>query len=279
MSSLFLWYDGKNKHHKKETTTVFVTTCGRANGNVIHEALRISSQLNIPYIERGKKSLIYHMEKQDQDCLMVGKARLELHKKKKDKEPFFFHPNSASFRIKRLMRGEKDPMVEAAGLMPGMSFLDCTLGLASDSIIASHIIGPEGSVNGMEANKYIAAIIADGLKNWASPLTELNEAMKRVEVSQANFENTLRESADKSKDVVYFDPMFEDGLTDSTGINPIRNWAAYTPLTKEVIAEAKRVARYKVVMKNHYQSPLFEEHGFEVIKRSSAKFHFGVIKV
>jgi Putative SAM-dependent methyltransferase len=268
-----------DEQNKKETTIVFVTTCGRANENVIKEALRIASELNIPYIERGKKSLIYQMEKQDQDCVMVGKERLELHKKNKDEEPFFFHPNSASFRIKRLMRGEKDPMVEAAGLQQGMSFLDCTLGLASDSIIASHIVGPEGSIKGMEANKYIATIIAEGLKNWTSPLAELNEAMKRVEVSQGNFEHKLREYADQSMDVVYFDPMFEEGLTDSTGINPIRNWASYTRLTKEVIAEAKRVARYKVVMKNHYQSPLFEEHGFEVIKRPSAKFHFGVIKL
>jgi hypothetical protein len=263
---------------KKETTIVFVTTCGRANENVIKEAMRIASELNIPYIERGKKSLIYHLDRQDQDCVMVGKERLELHKKKGE-EPFFFHPNSASFRIKRLMRGEKDPMVEAARLQPGMSFLDCTLGLASDSIIASHIVGSEGTVKGMEANKYIASIIAEGLKNWSSPLAELNEAMKRIEVWQGNFENRLKECADKSMDVVYFDPMFEEGLTDSTGINPIRNWASYTPLTKEVITEAKRVARNKVVMKNHYQSSLFEEHGFEVIKRPSSKFHFGVIRL
>jgi hypothetical protein len=267
------------EQNKKETTIVFVTTCGRANENVINEAMRIASELNIPYIERGKKSLTYQMKKQDQDCVVVGKERLELHRKGEDDEPFFFHPNSASFRIKRLMRGEKDPMVEAAGLQQGMNFLDCTLGLASDSIIASHIVGNEGSIQGMEANKYIAAIIAEGLKNWTSPLAELNEAMKRIEVSQGNFEKRLRECADQSMDVVYFDPMFEEGLTDSTGINPIRTWASYTPITKEVITEAKRVAKYKVVMKNHYQSPLFEEHGFEVIKRPSAKFHFGVINL
>lgn len=255
---------------------MFVTTCGRANENVIKEALRIASELDIPYIERGKKSLIYHMEKAGQDCVMVGKERMELHKIK-GQEPFFFHPNSASFRIKRLMRGETDPMVEAAGLKEGMSFLDCTLGLSSDSIIASYIVGPEGTVKGMEANKYIASIVAKGLKNWKSPLAELNEAMNRVKVCQGSFEDGLKECADKSMDVVYFDPMFEEGLTDSTGINPIRNWASYTPLTKEVIEEAKRVAKQKIVMKNHYQSSLFEEHGFEVIKRPSAKFHFGII--
>jgi Putative SAM-dependent methyltransferase len=258
---------------------LFVTTCGRANEKVIGKALQIASDLKIPYIDRGKKSLSHHMDRLGRDCLVAGKERLELHEREKSGEPFFFHPNSASFRIKRLMRGERDPLVEAARLEEGMSFLDCTLGLASDSIIASHIIGTDGRVKGIEANEYIAYIISEGLKNWVSPLEDLNEAMKRVEVCYGNFEEKLIDCGDKSMDVVYFDPMFEEALTDSTGINPIRNWAAYTPLTAEVIEEAKRVARKRIVMKNHYQSPLFDQHGFQVIKRPSAKFHFGVIEL
>ncbi|MCA1054553.1 class I SAM-dependent methyltransferase [Rossellomorea aquimaris] len=258
---------------------MFVTTCGRANEAVIEEALRIASKLDIPYIKRGKKSLTHHMDKNEMNCVVVGKERLELHKRDKHEEPFFFHPNSASFRIKRLMRGERDPMVDAAGLEEGMSFLDCTVGLASDSIIASHIVGPKGKVKGFEANPYIAHIISEGLKKWTSPLDELNEAMSRVEVIQQRFEEGLKECGDQSMDVVYFDPMFEEALTDSAGINPIRTWAAYTSITNEVMNEARRVAKMKIVMKNHYQSPLFEEHGFEVIKRPSSKFHFGVISV
>jgi 16S rRNA G966 N2-methylase RsmD len=258
---------------------VFVTTCGRANQDVIEKAHQAADILSIPYIPRKKRSIRNHMENLDQDCLVIGKERLELHTRKEKSEPFFFHPNSASFRIKRLMRGEKDPLIEAADLQEGMSFLDCTLGLASDSIIASHIVGEGGKVTGIEANKYIAHILLHGLQDWVSPLQELNNAMKRITVINGPFQEELKKIADDEFDVVYIDPMFEEALNDSHGINPIRQWASYTGVTKEGITEAKRVAKKRVVLKEHYQSPLFEEMGFDVVKRPSAKFHFGVIRV
>ncbi|MCR8846859.1 class I SAM-dependent methyltransferase [Rossellomorea sp. SC111] len=258
---------------------MFVTTCGRTNQNVIDKAHEAANRLSIPYIPREKRSIRHHMEKADGDCLVIGKERLELHTRDGRGEPFFFHPNSASFRIKRLMRGEKDPLIEAADLKEGMSFLDCTLGLASDSIIASHIVGEAGSVTGIEANKFIAHIVLHGLQEWNSPLPALNRAMKRINVLNGHFVEELKKFRNDAVDVVYIDPMFEEALTDSHGINPIRQWASYTGVTKEGIEEAKRVAKKRVVLKEHYQSPLFEEMGFEVLKRPSAKFHFGVIRL
>nr|WP_295971709.1 hypothetical protein [uncultured Bacillus sp.] len=46
------------------------------------------------------------------------------------KENIFFHPNLAMVRAKRMLNGQVDPLITAAGLKEGMSFLDCTLGLA-----------------------------------------------------------------------------------------------------------------------------------------------------
>lgn len=256
---------------------MFVTTCGRANQSVIEKAQQAANTLSIPYVPRKKRSIRSHMENTYQDCLVIGKERLELHTREGKGEPFFFHPNSASFRIKRLMRGETDPLIEAAGLKEGMTFLDCTLGLASDSIIASHIVGEAGNVTGIEANKYISHILTHGLKEWVSPLQALNSAMNRITVLNGQFQEELKKIPDDAFDVVYLDPMFEEALADSHGINPIRQWASYTGVTKEGIEEAKRVAKNRVVLKEHYQSPLFEEMGFEVLKRPSAKFHFGLI--
>ncbi|MFI8688353.1 class I SAM-dependent methyltransferase [Rossellomorea sp. NPDC077527] len=258
---------------------MFVTTCGRANQNVIEKAQLAADILSIPYIPRKKRSIRYHMKNVDQDCLVIGKERLELHTRNEESEPFFFHPNSASFRIKRILRGEKDPLIEAADLNEGMTFLDCTLGLASDSIIASHVVGEEGNVTGIEANKYIAHILLHGLQEWDSPLPELNRAMRRITVINGPFHEELKKFGNDAFDVVYIDPMFEEALTDSHGINPIRQWASYTGVTKEGIEEAKRVAKKRVVLKEQFQSPLFEELGFEVLRRPSAKFHFGVIRL
>lgn len=258
---------------------MFVTTCGRANQEVIEKAYKTAEVLDIPYIPRKKRSISHHMNLHGQDCLVIGKERLELHSREENSGPFFFHPNSASFRIKRVMRGEIDPLIEAADLKEGMSFLDCTLGLASDSIVASHIVGEKGRVVGIEANKYISHILHHGLKDWVSPLDELNSAMNRITVINGHFQKELKGIPDDAFDVVYLDPMFEEALTHSHGINPIRQWANYTGITKEGIEEAKRVAKKRVVLKEHYQSPLFKELGFDVIKRPSAKFHFGIIRV
>ncbi len=258
---------------------MFVTTCGKVNNEVISKAICTADELSIPYIERKKRSITEHIKKLDSECLVVGKERLELYSKNNKKDPFFFHPNSASFRIKRLIRMEKDPLIEVSELKEGMSFLDCTLGLASDSIIASHIVGDQGEIVGIEANKFISHIVKNGLKTWVSPLNELNEAMLRIKVIHGSFINVLKQLPDNRFNIVYFDPMFEEALTDSHGINPIRSFASYTSLTYDVIKEAKRVAKDKVVLKEHYQSKLFEEFDFDVQKRPSSKFHFGRIEV
>ena len=50
-------------------------------------------------------------EQYEQDVLVVGKNRLAIYPKGTE-ESFFFHPNSAMFRVKRLMRGENDPFVQ-----------------------------------------------------------------------------------------------------------------------------------------------------------------------
>ncbi|TMU88328.1 hypothetical protein FGG79_01435 [Bacillus sp. BHET2] len=258
---------------------MFVTTCGKANLEVIDKAHQAAETLAISYIPRKKRSIRHHMTTHNQDCLVIGKERIELHRREENSEPFFFHPNSASFRIKRIMRGEKDPLIEAADLIEGMSFLDCTLGLASDSIIASHAVGEKGKVVGFEANKYISYILQNGLRDWISPLGELNSAMNRINVINGELKEELKKIPDDAFDVVYIDPMFEEAITESHGINPIRQWASYTGITREGIEEAKRVAKKRVVLKEHYQSPLFKEMGFDVLKRPSAKFHFGVIQL
>ncbi len=127
------------------------------------------------------------------------------------------------FRVKRWLRGERDPFIEAAGLEKGMSVLDCTLGLASDSMMASAAVGKSGKVVGLEGNRYVAYLVKQGLLNWESDVQELNDAMKRINVVHQNFESFLACCEDNSFDVVYFDPMFQEQIDESNGINGIKS--------------------------------------------------------
>ena len=144
---------------------MIVTTAGRTNAEMIKEAEEIAVQLQIPYIPRQKRSVQTIQQEANDDCLVVGKDRLELYPFG-EKEPCFFHPNSAMFRIKRLQNGERDPFIDATKLSHGKKLLDCTFGLGSDSITASYIVGEEGCVTGCEGNRFLAYMMKMGLQTW-----------------------------------------------------------------------------------------------------------------
>lgn len=256
---------------------MFITTAGRTNEEMKEFAKEIANELQVLYIERNKRSVASLQQLQNDSCIVVGKERLELFANG-ETEPFFFHPSSAMFRVKRLQRGEQDPLIEACQLSEGMSFLDCTLGLASDSIIASYQVGKRGKVIGLEAEKYLSFIVQDGLKRWTTDNDEMNEAMRRIEVQHVHCFNLLKKLPSDSIDCVYFDPMFEEKIVGSKGIQALANIAIYDPFEAGWIEEALRVTKRRVVLKDHYLSKRFNQFGFQVAKRKNAKFHYGVIE-
>jgi len=257
---------------------VIVTTAGRTNQEMVKKARSVAGELCVPYVTRNKESIFTLQQREEADVIAVGKNRLELHPYDGE-EPIFFHPNSSMFRAKRVLRGEYDPFLEATKLEEGMSFLDCTLGLASDSIIASLVTGESGRVMGIEGNRYVAYLVKEGLRSWSTGVSELDEAMQRIFVHHQTFEAYLRCCEDNSVDVVYFDPMFSETIEESDGIRGLKQVALYTTLSEEVMEEAKRVAKKRVVLKDHWQSKRFEQFGFDVYRRKTAKFHFGVLEV
>lgn len=257
---------------------MIITTAGRTNNEMIQLANEYAKQLQIPYIPRNKLSVEEIMAQEMDDILVVGKNRLDIYSLHHPEEPIFFHPNSAMFRVKRVLRGEEDPLIQAARLDKGMTVLDCTLGLGSDSIVASSVVGKSGRVVGVEGNRYIAFLLQHGLKAWDSGNDEINQAMGRVEVVHRNHLEFLKEQKRGSFDVVYFDPMFDEKIEESDGIKGLRNIALYTDLLEETIEESKRVAKKRIVLKDHWRSTRFETFEFSVYRRKSSKFHFGVIE-
>ncbi|MGJ7921829.1 class I SAM-dependent methyltransferase [Neobacillus sp. LXY-4] len=256
---------------------MFITTAGRTNEAMIEKAKEIADELKLTYFPRKKQSVKALQEAIQDDCLVVGKNRLELYPIGEE-EPFFFHPNSAMFRIKRLLKGDRDPFLEATRLEAGMSFLDSTLGLAADSIVASFAVGEAGKVIGTEANPFLSYMVQEGLQKWDSGLTKMNEAMNQIHVYHTNCYDFLTAQKDSSIDCVYFDPMFEEPVIESDGIKALSRFALHDDLNKQIIEEALRVAKFRIVLKDHFRSERFEKYGFHVIRRKTAKFHFGIIE-
>jgi 16S rRNA G966 N2-methylase RsmD len=254
---------------------MIVTTAGKNAERIQNRAERAAVLLNGLFIDRGRYSIHSMIERYKDDVLMIGVDKISFHPKD-GSSPFFFHPNSSMFRVKQLLRGEKDSFIEASHLKQGSTLLDCTLGLGSDSIVASLVTGEEGKVTGLESSKAISFVVKSGLQVWESRIDEMNEAMRRIEVIHKDHLSYLKDTADNSYDVVYFDPMFESTI-QSPGIQGLKGSADYRELSKEVINEALRVASQRVVLKDNRTSSKFHELGFTVIKRS-AGFLYGYIK-
>ncbi len=195
-------------------------------------------------------------------------------------EKFFFHPSMAKNRLASFRKfSVPDPMVKACALQDNDSFLDCTLGLGADAIVASYFC-PSGKVRGLESSPAIAGIVKWGMKLYNSQIRWLNEAIKRIEVINCDHGQYLREQKDNSYDIVYFDPMFRKPLMKSQAIGPLRLLANPLPLEKKVIEEACRVARKRVVVKEMPSGSEFSRLGIEkVIGSRHNKIAFGIIDI
>lgn len=256
---------------------MIVTTAGRTNEQYVAKAKEVATDLQVPYIKRNKKSL-QSLHAENENIVVVGKDGIQLYHRD-GKEPYFFHPNVAMIRVKRIINGESDPLIEAADLKEGDSFFDCTLGYASDSIVASYIVGEKGKVIGTEASPVLAYLTKQGLQSWKYDSSPIEQAMRRIIVQTGNHYDYLKEMPDNSVDVVYFDPMFEHSITESNAMQTLASFTSFAPLTEEIISEAKRVARKKVVLKDHFRSTRFQQLGFQQQIRKTSKFHYGVITI
>lgn len=243
-----------------------LTTSFRPNGEQLHRAKSLAETFAVPYLERKKQGLS-HLIGEGSGALVVYKDRLVyMHQ---DGKRLAFHPDTAMLRIK----GSHDPLLEVIGT-GSKRVLDATMGMANDSLVMA-FAGHE--VTAVEADPLIHLLISQGLASYVADYTPINPIMRSIRTHCRDSLSYMREQADKSFDVVYFDPMFSQELSSSPDFSGLRGLADYSPLTEKMLIEAKRVAKERIIIKAHYKDPVFETFGFERQVRSSAKFHYGYL--
>ncbi|UTR10787.1 class I SAM-dependent methyltransferase [Evansella sp. LMS18] len=258
---------------------LLVTTAGRPTEGTVSKAKQTARNLNALYIERKKRTVKQLIEAHRLPLITAGADKLAVYPAQPERPPFFFHPNAAMFRAKHWLKTKEDPLTDACRIEPGDSFFDATLGLGSDSILASLAAGKTGEVTGAEQSEIIAYIVKQGMMEYTSGLAEVDEAMRRVRVTGTSHFDWLKKQSDNSVDIIYFDPMFEESVSGSDGFDAMRPFTEHQPLTGEAVEEALRVAKKRVVLKDHFRSSRFSRFGFEVQVRPSATYHFGVIEL
>lgn len=257
---------------------MIITTGDHPAPESVQRAVRLSKEAGIRYVPRNRTSLSKLSAKHgDQDILVIleGGARLF----RPEAEAMQFHPSMAFVRAKRLLKGESDPMLDAARVSPGDVIIDCTAGLGSDSALFALAAGPGGRVLALEESLPLWGLLREGFAYYISGVKEFDEALRRIEAKRAEHLEVLRGMPDKSADIVYFDPMFRDPIEESSAISPLRSYANNGALAYEAIEEACRVARKTVVLKEKKGSGEFERLGFEAASRSHTKIMYGVISL
>ncbi|WP_379126824.1 class I SAM-dependent methyltransferase [Paenibacillus sp. sgz500958] len=257
---------------------MIITTGNHPVPDIVDRAEALAKRLHSVYRPRGTFSLPKLAERyRDDEILIVLQEAVRLYRK--GMPIMEFHPSMGYVRAKRVLKGEMDPMIEAAGMMPGDSVLDCTAGLGTDSLLFA-VYGGEGSrVTALESSLPLYALLLEGMVHYISGEPLVNDALRRIEVVHSDHLQYLKKQADNSVDIVYFDPMFRQPLNDSSAISPLRVFANGAALSPESVSEAVRIARKCVVLKEKALSKEFERLGFHELLRNKSKISYGVIQI
>lgn len=257
---------------------MIVTTTERPPEEIILRALRLADELQVPYIPRSNKTIrSMHAERTENEIIVVSRTDVRLLSELQ--QPFFFHPSMAIVRLKRLMAGGTDTLLTLSEAEPGDTVIDCTAGLCSDSLVFSYAVGPQGRVVAIEASQALHVIVREGMRIYETGLPEVDTALRSIEAIHGNHEKLLRQMDDKSADIVYFDPMFERPISTSSNLVPLRSKAFGEPITEQSVKAAIRIARKKVILKDHRNSRQFERLGFNRARVSTSAVAYGVITI
>jgi 16S rRNA (guanine1516-N2)-methyltransferase len=257
---------------------VIVTTAEQPGPQIVEQAARVAHELGAVYIPRRRDTLRGMARKYGPGGILVVSAT-GLRYVSEETPPLFFHPSMALIRVKRLIQGGLDNMLSASGVDPGDTVLDCTAGLGSDAIVFSYAVGEDGKVTALEASALLCTVVREGLCSADTGSPEADAACRRVELLHADHTAFLRNMANKSVDVVYFDPMFDRPVRTSASLRPVRSHAKRDPISPDTIRDAVRVARKTVILKNSSDSGEFARLGFVQERTSSSAVAYGVIRV
>ncbi|MUT67309.1 class I SAM-dependent methyltransferase [Paenibacillus sp. NEAU-GSW1] len=259
---------------------MIVTTSDKPSPAAYAQARRLADELGAAFKPRGRNTLrqLAAANEEALQMLVVTEREVRFYDGQTD-SPLFFHPSMAFVRVKRLRKGESDPLIELSGCREGDRIVDCTAGLGSDSLVFSYAAGAKGSVIALESEPVLCALVREGLASYQSGLDDVDAAMRRIEMINANHLDYLKGLPDKSVDIVYFDPMFRQPIHESSAIQPLRSLANAGALSEEAVAEALRAARKTVLLKEHKESGEYARLGFRKTHVNTSKIAYGVIEV
>lgn len=254
---------------------MIITTAKNPDPDVRVEAQAKARAWNASYVPREKRSIQRWQRETGEDIYIVAAGGDTYYPAVEAAEPLAFHPSMAWLRGLQVHRGGSDPLLEAADVQEGDTVLDATLGFGADSIMLALGAGAAGTVLGIEKQPVMASLVRKGLRLPGDYPGWFTDAMQRITVVRGDSFQLMRPLPDSSVDVVYLDPMFAEAVDTSPAIDRLRPVAATDQLTDKWIEEALRVARRRIVVKDHADSPHFKQYQLTPAGRRSAVVRYG----
>ncbi len=233
------------------TVPLAVTTAAKPSPETNSQAQTLSVLMDAPYIARLGRSLQdVYADAGSERLLICGGDHLRLHDRTTGAE-YYYHPNMFVTRGSVVLHGGTDHFLRAVDLKPGNRLLDCTLGFGSEAALAALIVGDAGSVIGLESVPALAAVTRLGLQSFFLRSAPLTAALRRVEVITADSRDFLARCEPGAFDVIYFDPFFDERLSGSeASVSPLFVFGNPAPISPDAVAQARRIARQRVVIKH-----------------------------
>ncbi len=264
-----------------------VTLARNLRGNsYVAQAKQWATQLDALYVERPQNDTLENFVNEFgfNAIVVVEKAGPRIYMAEDlangDTQGFTYHQGMTLLRLINMRRGLPVHLREALNLSPGKHVLDCTMGLAADTAIASVLIGETGVIVGVEASPLVHLAVSYGLKTHDTGDAELNAAMRRIQTVCSEATDYLEQCiANHTRfDVVYFDPMFRRPVKGSVAMEALRTVAYTQPLSQKAVLLAKQVSdRVVIKERNRY---ILEGYGcHEFIGGKYSRFVYGIIDV
>lgn len=247
-----------------------------ASGITVEMAKKEAQRFGLPFYERDESGMLRKPE--NVDGLLVYTRRLpEFHTKD---ACYSFHLGTAKLRILQLKRGNGDRLVNLLPKKDNLSVLDATFGAGGDSLVISWALRENGIITSLEKSVPLFAIGEAGIQGFKKAEPDILEALSRIHLVNRDFKTWIREAEDNSVDVIYIDPMFRHPVKRRENhIEAFRLAASHDELTPDILKEAARVARDRVIVKERPFSRLFKSGLFTFIdaKRGQSTA-YGVIE-
>ncbi|WP_156481722.1 class I SAM-dependent methyltransferase [Ferroacidibacillus organovorans] len=228
-----------------------------ANGALRQEgrARHIAKQYHLRFVARTKRPLALFLKDEGVDTAIVigDDPRVALFDGVSP-HGFFYHPGISLPRVKAMEKGEMDRFVELCGVRRGDHVWDGTAGLCSEATLLAAAVGEEGQVTATEAHFLTYLVVREGLAAYHSSSPQFNSAIRRIALRFGVWQEQVRMDATKRPDIFYLDPMFEQTINRSSGMQALKPYTLPACFSRADLDLARGFARRRLIVKTRRHS-------------------------